>query len=281
MAARKNRREEYLSEQNDTKWIFNFRDDALKIDIPSRIVFKKRKEQIHFPFSKSGTPKYEHIREIIYRGLPSPLPRGLIKDVRLGYGFTRVLAPILYQIDKNLQPTKLVVSLKGKVRLDKKTLYLNYGDLNKLYPKMDSLLQRQSKEKEVAAKKFLSSFFPKKFTDTKLPYVKGTIYTVLSDQIADNLKVISREDFDSMLALVLKELKNQGLESKKIVLETREKIEKRFLEDTISSFKKLLNRKLNSSKLEKDWETLLKENPWIISNLFGRRQNTPGLPGVE
>lgn len=133
---------------------------------------------------------------------------------------------------------------------------------------MDSLLQRHVREKETTAKKFLAPFFSQKFKDITSPYVKGTIYTIVSDQIADDAKLLSREDFDSMFELVLKELKTQGVESKKIVLETKEKIEKRFLEDTISSFKKLLGRKLNNASLEKDWEVLLKENPWIISNLF-------------
>lgn len=268
MVTKRNRREEYVSEDNATKRVFNFRDDILKIDVPCRIVFKKKKEEIHYPFAKDGAPKFENVREIVYRGLPSPLPRGLIKDYRLGYGFTKVLSPILYQIDKVLQPTKLIVSPKGKTRTDGKTIYLDYADLNKVYPKMESLLQRHVKEKEATAKKFLAPFFSQRFKDIKSAYVKGTIYTIVSDQIADDPKSLSREDFDSMLGLVLKELKNQGLESKKIVLETRERIEKRFLEDTIFSFKKLLDRKLNNNKLEKDWESLLKENPWIISNLF-------------
>lgn len=266
--AKKNRREEYISENGTEKQVFNFRDDTLNIDIPCRVVFKKKKEEIHYPFAKNGQPKFDYVREITYRGLPSPLPRGIIKDYRLGYGFTKVLSPILYQIDKELQPEKLIVSLKGKTRVDKKTVYINYNDLNKVYPKMDSLLQRHIKEKEVTAKKFLSPFFPQKFKDIKSPYVKGTLYTIINDQIEQDAKALSRDDFDSVLGLTLKELKNQGLESKKIVLETRERIEKRFLEDTIAAFKKLLERKLNNNKLEKDWENLLKENPWIISNLF-------------
>lgn len=268
MATKKNRRGEYISEDNTTKQVFNFRDDILKIDIPCRVVFKNKKEEIHYPFAKDGTAKFDHIKEIVYRGLSSPLPRGIIKDHKLGYGFTKVLSPILYQIDKELKPTKLIVSLKGKTRINNKTVYLNYSNLNQVYPKMDSLLQRHTKEKEVTAKKFLASFFSQKFKDIKSPYIKGTIYTIVSDQITEDPKALSREDFDSMLSLVVKGLKNQGIESKKIILQTREKIEKRFLEDTIASFKKLLERKLNNNKLEKDWEVLLKENPWIISNLF-------------
>ncbi len=266
--AKKDIKGEYLKDENKTKKVFHFQDTALKLDILSKVIFIGKKHEVHYPFAKDGQPKFENVREIIYKGLPSPLPRGIIKDSKLGYGFTKVLSPILYQIDKVLKPNKLVVSAGGKTRLDKRTLYVSYAELNKSYPKLDSLLQRHSKEKEVAAKKFLAPFFPKNFKDIKSPYVKGTLYSIISDQIENDSKKISREDFDSIMGLTLKELKNQGIESKKVVLETREKIERRFLEDAINSFKKLSQRKLNNNKLEKDWEKFLIENPWIISNLF-------------
>src|SRR3989344_1086997 len=267
MAKAQNRREEYLVEEDANKKVFNFRDDVQKIDIQCREIFKKKKEEIHYPFDRKGKPKFENIKEIVYRGLPTPLPRGIIKDYHLGYGFTKVLSPIAYQIDKILHPAKLVVSLKGKIRAEKGALYLNYNDLNKVYPKLESLLSRHVKEKEATANKFLASYF-KNFANIKTSYTKGTIYSIVSDQLGDDSKSLSREDFEAILNLTLRELKNQGLESKRVVLETRERIERRFLEDTINSFKKLLGRKLNNGKLEKDWESLLKENPWIISNLF-------------
>ncbi|MFA5000479.1 MAG: Shedu immune nuclease family protein [Patescibacteria group bacterium] len=266
--AKKNVKGEYLYKENKTKKVFYFRDDLQKINIISRIVFKNKKHEIHYPFSKDGRQKYNYIKEISYNGLSSPLPRGLIKDSKLGYGFTKVLSPIIYQIDRVLKPNKLEVSNNGKTRIDKKTLYISYAELNKVYPKIDSLLQRHSKEKEVTAQKFLSLFFPKNFKDLKDTYIKGTLYSIISDQVKDDVKKISKDDFDSILGLTLRELKNQGVESKKVVLETREKIERRFLEDAIIYFQKLSQRKLDNNKLEKDWEKFLIENPWIISNLF-------------
>lgn len=266
--AKKDIKGEYLHEENKIKKVFYFQDTTLKIDIISRVVFLGKKHQIHYPFDKNGKPKFDNIKEIVYKGLSDPLPRGIIKDYRLGYGFTKVLSPILYQLDKVLKPTKLVVSAKGKTKLDKGVLYLSYAELNKSYPKLESLLQRHVKEKESAAQKFLSPFFPKQFKNIKPVYVKGTLYSIISDQLENDSKKVSREDFDSILGLTLKELKNQGVESKKVVLETREKIEKRFIEDAISDFKKLSQRKLNNNKLEKDWEKFLIDNPWIISNLF-------------
>jgi hypothetical protein len=268
MAKKKETRGEYIFEKGKTKTIFHFRDDALKLDILSKVIFKGKNEEIHYPFTKDGKQKFNYIKEIIYRGLSNPLPRGIIKDHRLGYGFTKVLSPIIYQIDKILKPTKLVITLKGQTKLEKNTLYLSYAELNKVYPKLDSLLQRHVKEKEAGANKFLATFFPQKFKDIKSPYVKGTLYSIISDQIEKDVKKISKDDFDSILDLTLSELKNQGLDSKRVVLETREKIEKRFLEDAIATYKKLSQRKLNNNKLEKDWEKFLIENPWIISNLF-------------
>ncbi|MDD3006359.1 MAG: DUF4263 domain-containing protein [Candidatus Pacebacteria bacterium] len=267
MPEKKNRREEYLESTNEDKEIYFFIDEFQKINIKSREVYIKTNKVIHHPFNKSGNFKYKKITEIIYEGLPDPLPRGFIKDWRLGYGFTKVLNPILYLIETKFDVSKVVVKPKGKFMIKNRTVYLSYEDLNKFYPKMDTLMKVQSSQKEALVSKYLSQYLPTEFKDSKQKYIKGSIYSIVTDQIGKDGS-ISKDDYDAMLELVVSKSSEQTIESKKIVLATKEKIEKIFLEDGVKDFKKILILKSVSGGFEKKWEQFFKENTWIISNLF-------------
>jgi hypothetical protein len=260
-------RGEYLAEETATKKIFYFRDPVLKIDVKSREVYKKSNKVIHFPFGKKGEPKYNKIREIEYKGLPSPLPRGIYKDPTYGYGFTKTLSPLLYGLEDQFNFKKVVVTLKGSVEVKSNTLHLGYDTLNRFYPKMETLLSTHKDQKDVLVCDFLNYYYPKKFKKGKVKYIKGTMHSLISSQIKDDTQ-LSKEDYESILVLVASNAENEEIISKKTILETREKIEKRFLEDAIEEFEALLAQKTATGKLEDKWEDLFKRNSWIISNLF-------------
>ncbi len=263
-----NRREEYLESQTRAKSVYCFVDDAQKIKIISREVYHKKKKVIHYPFNRNGAQKYKKIREIHYQGLPDPLPRGIIKDWRLGYGFTKVLSPLLYAIESRFDIRKAVVKSKGKFAIKNRMVCFSYSDLDKFYPRMDVLIKTQGKQRDVLVAKYLNQYLPNKFkTDKQRSYIKGSIYSIISDQVGD-IGSVSKDDYDAMLNLVISRVGDQTTTSKQIVVTTKEKIEKRFLEDAIQIFKKTLSLKIDTGKLEKKWEQLFKDNSWIISNLF-------------
>lgn len=270
MAKKKNTREEYLFSQSALKKTYYFRDTILGIDVKSKEVFPRGKRVVHFPFDRKGSSKYGNIKEIVYDGLPDPLPRGIIKDPRLGYGFTKIFSPLLYSAVGKFNLTKVIVRVKGKIEIKGNTLYLNYNDLNRFYPRMDSLLKTQSQEKDILVSKFLKTYFPTQFKDKKQPFIKGSIYSLINNTAIDAEK-ISKEDFDAMFEIVMSKIGNQANETKKIIVETREKIERKFLEDAIKEFDKILSLKIKkeTKNLEKKWEDFFnKDNFWIISNLF-------------
>jgi hypothetical protein len=263
---RQYKREEYLKDKTKGKLTYYFVDQFLNVDIKVKEVYPKLKKVIHYPFDRKGSPKYNRITEIEYQKLSDPLPRGILKDWRLGYGFTKILSPVLYSLESKFDISRVVVKPKGKIEIKNKTAYLSYENLNKFYPKMESLLETHKSQKEILVSKFLNQYFPKKFKSDKQAYIKGSIYSLL-DQVGEKAP-ISKEDYDAMLKLVVSRLEGQNIESKKVVIATKEKIEKRFLEDAIKEYKKLLTQKLDTNQLEKKWESFFKDNSWIVSNLF-------------
>ena len=267
MVKRKFKKEEYLESQSKDKTVYFFIDEFQNIKIKSREVYPKLKKVVHYPFNKSGGSKYKKIVEIVYKNLPDPLPRGIIKDWRLGYGFTKVLSPIIYSLESKFDVYKIIVKPKGKFSIKNRVACFSYLDLNKFYPKMANLIEIQSDQKEALVSKYLSQYLPKQFKENKQLYTKGSIYSIISNQIGDD-GIISKDDYDAMLNLVVSKVGDQNIESKKVVIATKEKIEIRFLEDAIKDFKKNLNLKSKSGNLEKKWEQFFKDNSWIISNLF-------------
>jgi hypothetical protein len=267
MTTKKVERGEYKADETKEKVIYFYKDTVLGIDIKSRERHKNNKKVVHFPFDRKGQSKYGRIIEIEYHGLPDPLPRGIIKDPKLGYGFTKILSPVLYALGAKFNLKRVIVKPKGKFEIKNENITMSYTDLNKFYPKMDTLFKTHARQKEALTFKFLSTYFPQKFKDTKRPYIKGSIYSLISNQLTETEK-ISKEDYDAMFDLVISKLDKPDVQSKKIVLATKEKIEKKFLEDAIKEFNDLLKLKGNTGNLEKKWEDFLKENSWIISNLF-------------
>ncbi len=266
MAKKLERKGEFIEEQSADKIVYHFIDDVRKINLKCKEEYLKKNVIVHYPFDPKGEPKYGGIKTIEYQNLDDPLPRGIIKSVGFGYGFTKILSPILYSLDQNFNIEKVIVKPKVKFEIKNKVAYLGYEDLNRFYPKMDSLLKTHSNQKDALVRKFLSQYFPSKYKTTKTPYVKGTVYSVLSDGVTE--KDLSKEDLDTMINFAFADLGNKDKQSKEVILQTREKIEKRFLEDAIKDYKKILALKLDSKNLEKKWEVLFKENSWIISNLF-------------
>lgn len=261
---------EFIQSKTEDSEVYNFIDEARGINIKSREVFLKKKIVAHYPFTPIGKKKYKNIDRIEYHDMVAPLPRGINKVYGKGYGFTKVLSSILYALQEKFDIERIVVSTKGKCRFAKKTVYLNYNDLDKFYPKSDFLLKSHTKQKNDLALIFLNQFFPKDFKKSEDVYIKGSISSLLST--LKNPSQLSKEDMKALLDLSTSKLTNLGAESKQALLATKEKIDTKFLEDAVEDFKKMLTFKPTSTiaikNLEKKWEKLLKENSWIISNLF-------------
>lgn len=244
-----------------TKTIYSYQN-ADGLTIPSKEVFKKRGLEVHFPFKpRNGKQKYTHIKSILYEELPKVLPSGFLKAPRTGYGFSKELAPLLYEIQKQFpKVNSVVVSTKRASEFKSgNTLVFNIDDLNKARPQIAALLDKQKSEVQSASQKFLNQFFGAKFKASTREIKKGELSLFLS-QNRVKATSLSQADIEN-LAQILSELPSTHafVKTRKILV-TKESIDKVYFEDIIARFEKLLSSKVDSKNLEQRWQAFFKEN---------------------
>lgn len=161
---------EYLKEKLKVKDKYYFIDKKQGIEILSKEVYKKKKEEIHYPYRRDGKKKYS-FSKIIYRNMPNTLPVGIIKSPNYGYGFTKEINPLIYKLqDEFPKLGTVIVDYKGSTKIiDDTTIQLSYKDIKLAREKIVPMLNKQSKEKSVIVTGILNNIFPGKFeVDKKL-----------------------------------------------------------------------------------------------------------------
>src|SRR5689334_1497495 len=103
------------------KEIFHFINPDRKVKVLSREVYKNLDRQIHYPFrTDTGEQKYLTIKKIIFNGFDGRLPRGVYKNFTRGFGFTRVLNPLLFYLQDKFEIESVIVNSAGASILNKK-----------------------------------------------------------------------------------------------------------------------------------------------------------------
>lgn len=259
--------EEKLFRSSKTKDIYHYIDAHNDIDVKCREVYKDAKKVIHYPFKRNGSPKYNKVLAIEYHDMPASLPRGFRKSWKSGYGFTRELNPLLYALEERIDILRVIITKNESTRLQGKTLILNADDLDKAYPQLSGLLEKQRNETDVLVADLLAAIFPNNFKRLSGSYAKGELQRFIKQRITDH-NLLSQEDISELLSLVQQLSEGRQLIDQKKVLITKEKIDKYFIEEVIQKFEKLLMQKTDTRKLEEKWHTFFKKYSWIFSQLF-------------
>src|ERR1051325_2192173 len=161
MATQTNMIEMKVSETS-TKEVYHFINRERRVNILSKIVFKNKDRIIQYPFrNDNGQPKYESIKQIIFNGFDDKLPRGVYKNFTRGYGFTKVLNPLLYYLQTKFKIEKVIVNRAGGSSLNKqkKEVIFSFRDLDQFYPQIKNLFDSQSEEKNNLVKELLGRVF--------------------------------------------------------------------------------------------------------------------------
>jgi hypothetical protein len=228
----------------------------------SREVYKNRPVEIHFPFrARDGKQKYKTIKAITYEKLPKTLPAGFLKAPRTGYGFSKELAPILYEVQKQFPKVDHVVvtSIKKSEFKNGKVITFSLSDLQTARPQIGSLLERQKNEVQSVAQNVLAKLFSTHFKSQKKEIKKGELNLFLS-QNKIKATALSQADIES-LAQILSDLpaSHSFVKTRKI-LATKESIDKVYFEDIIEKFEKLLSASVDSKRLEDKWQQFFSAN---------------------
>ena len=253
-----------------TREIFEYIDPSKKVKVISKEVYKNKDIVIHYPFRKdNGEPKYETIRKIVYQGFTQVLPRGILKSANTGYGFTKVLAPLIYFLQDKFKIETIYIVNHGtnELNINKKSIVFSAFILNKYYPVFDNLLDSQRKQIKSKVKDVLHKIFPSDIESSVKEYTSNTVYSFLLD-ILEFTDEFSKNDINAIFDAFKIISKHHELIDPQIILKTRQQIEEIFIEDVIKNYAELLEQKTETEQLEEKWQNFFKTNIWIFSQLL-------------
>ena len=267
--AKKNETRMIIRDELNTKTVHYLFDNATNDQIRIKEIFKGTDKEIHFPFHRDLGPRYDNIKRIEYKGFKGDLPRGVAKSSMHGLGFTRILSPIIYYFDENFKVKKLVVSKNGKDSLDinKSELSLSAKTMDKLFVVLKNMFDRHTEEKNKLARDSLAKYFPQHIKTEKKKYIKDSIHTLIGPLLSES-RNFSKSDVSTLLNAVDKMAENKITFETQTVIQTKETIEKHYLEDVIEKYEKLMQQKNYSSNLENQWQKFLKTHSWMFSHIL-------------
>lgn len=262
-------RTERLEEDLATKEVYHYVDSERGIDQKCREVFKNKDEEIHYPIGYDGGPKYKHTKRFVFRGFDGKLPVGVQKAATRGLGFTKVLKPLMNYVEMTLSLNEIVIVKSGLPYLsaDRKTLTIPESSLRHLYTVFKNTLDKHKSENEQLAAEQLHFLLPKKMKKAKGKYIKNSIASALATwqqslgEFSDKDKGAVRDLFDKLSL-------TDGFLTSSTLLKTKSRLDAKYIEDVIAQFRRLMARRTETSKLEKDWQAFLKKHSWMFSYIF-------------
>ena len=262
-------REEKEIKKTATMIVYEFIDSEKKIQKISKEVYRRRDLIVHYPWGFDGKEKYPCIKKIMYEGFEGKLPVGTVKAATFGYGLNSKLKPIGDFIGKELKIETIRIIKKGSAKLDlaKKEIFLTESDLRKLYDVFSAKLDQQSQDRANLAHQLLKNIFPKEIEEVELKYVKNSIAETIAtwgssiDEFSDKDKAAIKEMFDKLSV-------TDDFLSAETLLDTKQKLDAKYIEDVISEYKTLMGRTADSDATEKKWQEFLNKHNWIFSHIF-------------
>lgn len=250
--------------------IYHYVDTERGINCKSKEVFKRQDRIILYPFyfdrdTRQVKPRYRKIRTFTFEGLDSRVPSGFIQYAARGYGATRYLRPIIRFVESNFELHDITISRKKNTQFTKGSLIINFKDFDSLRKQVNSVIRLFSEKNKTLVNNYFAMTFPRKFENRREKYQRGTIHRIAKeyDAVEQNLSV---DDKNVLLKLFEKlSLTRKNFFERQELISTKQKIERKFIEDVLKKFEKLLAQKKGS---EDTWQNFFVDNAWIFSQLF-------------
>lgn len=263
-------KKEIVKSDTDEKTVYHYINSEKDYDIKTREVFKREDKTILFFLRRdyrSGeiVDKYEFLKTITLIGFSGKIPSGFSSKASIGYRPTPTLAPFIKYISKNSTITNINILKSGKTTLIGNKLSILHSDIETIRKKISSLNRSNNEKIKDLIQNYLYSKFPTRFQTIPKRYYKGTIHRI----ITEHKNIIKEMNVDDRKALLdvsdrLKPLRGE-LQQRKKLIQTKEIIEKKFIEDVEREFERLLSLQRIS---EETWQKFFKQNAWIFSQLF-------------
>lgn len=124
--------------------IYHYVDLERKVDVQSKIVFKRQDKFILYPFyhdRETGVTgsKYRKIRTFTFEGLKGHLPLGFITHASRGYGVARGLKPLIRFVEQNFDVEDITISKKDKSSCTRNRLVISFRDFENIRNPLNSI----------------------------------------------------------------------------------------------------------------------------------------------
>ncbi|MCC7004814.1 DUF4263 domain-containing protein [Candidatus Nomurabacteria bacterium] len=253
---------EYLKKDSHSKEVFYFKSEKDDYDVLSREVYKNKALEIHFPFNPKGSQKYKYIESIEFHNISPNNIHGVYKVANFGWGFTKNLSPIIYYLEKFPNIKKIIISPKLKSKINKNNIIFNLLNLEEIFHWIKPLKEGHSLELKKTANNALADIFPEKIKSEIETYTKGSLSVFIKNKGVTKEK-LSDDDINSVINVI-----PDHITQKNLLYKTEEKINFIKLNKTKNDFKKLINQKADTPKLEERCQKFFGENSWIFSNIL-------------
>jgi hypothetical protein len=262
---------EKLEQDLKTKKVYYYHDTEKKTKEISKEEFKNKDVVIHYPRGFEGGAKYKTIRKFTFEGFNNKLPVGVLKSANFGYGFTKTLKSFAYFINDNYDFNEVIITKGGKTEMDisGKKLFLSDKGLEKLQNSLSDVLDKNRKDTSLALSQVMHTLFPKNITKPKTSYTGNTLSTSLATW-GNSLAEFSDADKKAIQDLFEKLSATTGFLTKDTLSKTKEIVDNKYIQETLTEFEKLLKLKNDTNTLEKKWQGFLRKNSWIFSSIFAQ-----------
>jgi hypothetical protein len=134
---------EYLKKSLKSKDVFYYKDEKEGFDVLSRVVYKTKPVEVHFPFDRNGSQKYKYIHSIEFHQVSPSAVGGVYKAVNFGLGLTRNLSPIIYRLEALPAIGKIIISSKLDSNISVTAATFNTSDLEGIFRTIKPLKEVQ------------------------------------------------------------------------------------------------------------------------------------------
>ncbi|WP_340154113.1 Shedu immune nuclease family protein [uncultured Marivirga sp.] len=268
MATEEPIREEKELKKTATRIIYEFIDSEKEIKKISKEVYLNKDCEVHFPWGYDGKDKYANVKKFIYNGFEGKLPVGTIKAAAFGYGFNSKLKPIGDFIGElKIETIEIKKGGTPKIDITNNKIILNEHIMRRLYDVFTVKLDQQSQDRANLAQQQLKVVFPDDIEEVELKYVKNSIAEVVSTW-GSSIKEFSDKDKSAIKEMFDKLSVTDDFLTSETLLDTKKKLDAKYIEDVIEEFKVLMDRTADSTATEKKWQEYLNKHSWIFSHIF-------------
>jgi hypothetical protein len=223
-----------------------------------------------YPFYRSGreiSNRYQNIKYVVTSDKKVP-KAGFSMSDRKGYGFTSAqgVDKFIKYIDRNIPGIKVIAfMLSGDTKYKKSTgtLELAYKDFAHIRRLAKQFHEGKRTEQEALIKNTLNTLLPKAIKPApKYVYTPGGLSGFVSKYSARGYD-LSEEDRQALGDL----LTDSGIPAEQLI-STKREIDKVYIEDVLTEFKKLYALPKGTSNLEEKWQKFFRKHTWIFSQVF-------------